>query len=359
MTESAPEPPVEASVAGAVGRPDRPDRPERRRILEVIAPKPAATLVLLRPTRGGLTVLLTRRHRQLRFGGDMYVFPGGRLDPDDADHAAAAVRETREETGIEVDPASLIPLTRWVTPPGLPSRFDARFFAAIVPAGTEVTANSDEVAEWRWLPPAHALEAVARGELEMWQPTVVTLQQLMGLETEDEIRTAYRPGRPVTPAVLEELDVGLMRITQPWAEGIEGRTEPGWLVGRRDWIVVNPSDPTGETADVILAGAKAAGARVVAVAVTDLEPRHHAGVEIYAAGMSLPVVAGRGAADLAPYPVTELDDGEAVPYGDVPMVARRVEGARPETVRFTGLGWSLPDREPPPPVRPAPPGAAP
>ena len=329
------------------------DRPERRRIPEVVAPKAAATLVLLRPTRTGFAVLLTRRHRQLRFGGDMYVFPGGRLDPEDADHAAAAVRETREETGIEVDRAGLIPLTRWVTPPGLPSRYDARFFAAIVPAGTDVSAPSDEVADWRWASPGDALEGVADGSLEMWQPTVVTLQQLSALPdaNPETIRAAFAPGRDRRDPVLDELDVGLIRVTQPWAEGIEARTEPGWLVGLREWLFVNPSDPTGETADVVVAAAKAADARVVAVAVTDLEPRHHAGVEVFAAGMALPVVAGHGAARLAPYPVAEVGDGDELPYGDIPLVVRPAPGGRPEAVRFAGLGWSLPDREPPLAVR--------
>jgi len=342
-------------VPPEVGRPDREsgggggaaDRPERRRTAEVVVPKPAATLVLLRPTRSGFAVLLTRRHRNLRFGGDMYVFPGGRVDPEDADHAAAAVRETREETGIEVDPERLIPLTRWVTPTGLPSRYDARFFAALVPAGTEVTAPSDEVAESRWLSPVEALAAVAEGWLEMWQPTVVTLQQLVGLRDAEAIRAAFAPGRDRREPILDELDVGLVRVTQPWAEGIEGRTEPGWVVGLRECVFVNPSDPTGETADAIVAAAKAADARVVAVAVTDLEPRHHAGVEVFAAGMALPVVAGPGAASLAPYPVAEVRDGDALPYGDIPIVVRAAPGGRPEAVRYGGLGWSLPDREPP------------
>jgi 8-oxo-dGTP pyrophosphatase MutT (NUDIX family) len=326
------------------------DRPERRRMPEVIPPKPAATLVLLRPGRAGFEVLLTRRSRQLRFGGDIHVFPGGRLDPDDADHVAAAVRETREETGIEVDPASLVPLTRWVTPPGLPLRYDTRFFAAIVPAATDVTAASDEVAEWRWLTPVNALTAVADGSLDMWLPTVVTLQQLAALEAPvdpEAIRLAFAPGRDGLDPVLDELDVGLIRVTQPWSEGIEGRTEPGWLVGLREWVFVNPSDPTGETADAVVAAARAADARLAAVAVTDLEPRHHAGVEVFAAGMALPVVAGRGMATLAPYPVTELGDGDVLPYGDVPLEVRSAPGGRPEAVRYSSLGWSLPDREPP------------
>jgi hypothetical protein len=112
-------------------------------------------------------------------------------------------------------------------------------------------------------------------------------------------------------------------------------------------VFVNPSDPTGETAGVVIAAAKAGGARVVAVAVTDLEPRHHAGVEVFAAGLALPVVAGPGAAALAPYPVTELGAGDEVPYGDLPLTVRPVAGGRPEAVRYASLGWSLPDREPP------------
>jgi len=277
----------------------------------------------------------------------MYVFPGGRLDAADADHAATAVRETREETGIDVDPASLIALTRWVTPPGLPSRYDARFFAAVVAPDTDVVAASDEIDDWRWLSPTDALDAVALGDLEMWQPTVVTLQQLVGLNDEREIRAAFRPGTSEGAPALRELDVGLIRIDQPWAAGIEGRSEPGWLVGERDWIVVNPADPTGQTSEAIFVAAKAAGARVVAVAISDLDPRHHAGVEMFAAAMALPVVAGPAAGRFAPYPLTELGDGEPVPYGDVPLVARHAQGGRPEAVRYAGLGWSLPDREPP------------
>jgi len=338
---------TDEQTPGVIGRPDRGDRPERRSGTPVVEPRPAATLVLLRPTRRGFAVLLTRRHRSMRFGGDMYVFPGGRLDATDADHAAAAVRETREETGIDVDPASLVSLSRWVTPPGLPSRYDARFFAAVVGPDTDVIAASDEVEDWRWLRPTDALEAVALGDLEMWQPTVVTLQQLIGLQDERQIRAAFRPGASDGTPELRELDVGLVRMDQPWAAGIEGRSEPGWLVGERDWIVVNPADPTGRTSDAIFAAAKAAGARVVAVAITDLAPRHHAGVEMFAAALALPVVAGPGAGRFAPYPLTELGDGEAVPYGDVTLVARFAQDGRPEGLRYAGLGWSLPDREPP------------
>jgi 8-oxo-dGTP pyrophosphatase MutT (NUDIX family) len=330
----------------------RPGRPERERGAPIVEPKPAATVVVLRPVDGGFEVLLTRRAAGMRFGADMYVFPGGRLDPGDADHRAAAVRETLEETGIELDRADLIPLTRWVTPPGLPSRFDARFFAALVTPGIDVVAASAEVADWRWLRPADALAAGSSGELGMWQPTVVTLQQLDGLADRAAIEAAFAadPGAVASSiATFEHVEGGLQRVGQPWAGGIAGRTQVGWLVGEREWVIVNPADPTGETTATMAARADAAGATLVGVAITDLLPSHHAGVEMLAAGLGLPVVAGRTASELAPYPVIELGDGDAVPFGDVPLTARAARSAspgnvvRPERLAYEGPAWRLPD----------------
>jgi hypothetical protein len=109
---------------------------------------------------------------------------------------------------------------------------------------------------------------------------------------------------------------------------------------------VNPADPTGISAEAILAEATRAGARVVAVAVTDLDPPSHAGVEMFAAGLALSVVAGVGTARTAPYPVTELRDGDEVPFGDVRLVAEG-SGQRPwgaERLRYIGLDWTVPPR---------------
>src|SRR4051812_37658288 len=50
---------------------------------------PAATVVLLRPSRDGLEALLTHRPPTMAFAADMHVFPGGRVDPDDGDAALA------------------------------------------------------------------------------------------------------------------------------------------------------------------------------------------------------------------------------------------------------------------------------
>ena len=53
-------------------------------------PRPAATVVLLRPGAAGLEVLLTHRPATMAFAAGAHVFPGGRVDPADADPALAA-----------------------------------------------------------------------------------------------------------------------------------------------------------------------------------------------------------------------------------------------------------------------------
>ncbi len=193
-----------------------------------VTPALAATVVLLRPGRTGLEVLLTRRPTSMAFAPDMHVFPGGRVDAADGDprlvarsvlspsDAAAglggdlppdvaiatyiaAIREVFEESGVlladtatthargkdaraismarsalvggDADLATiaaeldltlrtdlLVPLSRWVTPPILPRRFDARFFAAALPTGARVTFEGDEVAGHAWMTPAAALD---------------------------------------------------------------------------------------------------------------------------------------------------------------------------------------------------------
>jgi 8-oxo-dGTP pyrophosphatase MutT (NUDIX family) len=64
-------------------------------------PVPAAVLVPLvdRPT--GMTVLLTQRASQLARHAAQIAFPGGRVDDTDVDEASAALREAREEIGLE------------------------------------------------------------------------------------------------------------------------------------------------------------------------------------------------------------------------------------------------------------------
>ncbi|MGO8856788.1 MAG: NUDIX hydrolase [Steroidobacteraceae bacterium] len=61
---------------------------------------PAAVLVPLVEREGGLTVLLTQRATTLKDHAGQISFPGGRIEPDDADPWRAALREAHEEIGL-------------------------------------------------------------------------------------------------------------------------------------------------------------------------------------------------------------------------------------------------------------------
>ena len=92
----------------------------------------AAVLVPIVTHPAGLSVLFTLRTPHLSAHAGQVSFPGGRLEPGDADEAAAALRETAEEIGLRQDRIRLVgrldtyvtrtgfriyPLVGFVTPP--------------------------------------------------------------------------------------------------------------------------------------------------------------------------------------------------------------------------------------------------
>ena len=142
-------------------------------------PKDAATLILVRRDASAPRVLMGKRSGRHDFMPDKYVFPGGRVDPQDSRvvsytelapqedarlrfqarrvpraFALTAIREPFEETGLLIGREAEMPakapsgwqplydldiapclenlqfIGRAITPPYRPKRFDARFFMA-------------------------------------------------------------------------------------------------------------------------------------------------------------------------------------------------------------------------------------
>ncbi|HEY7952651.1 MAG TPA: NUDIX hydrolase, partial [Solirubrobacteraceae bacterium] len=173
----------------------------------------AATVILLRGGTQSLEVLLVKRTPQARFMGGVWVFPGGAVEhdegEDDSAHRAAAVRELREEAGVEIaDVAELVKFSRWITPAEVKTRFDTHFFLAPLPAGQEPRVDGEECVDLGWFTPAGALEAHASEEILLVFPTIKHLQQLIEFSSARELleHAAGRAVTPIQPRVVVEGD---------------------------------------------------------------------------------------------------------------------------------------------------------
>lgn len=113
-------------------------------LLPSAATVPAAVLVGLVPRAGGIQVLLTRRTDGLRNHAGQVAFPGGRVEPDDADACAAAIREANEEIGITS--AQLQPMG-WLDPLATVSGFTVLPLVAAVAVDYRPRPDPGEVAE--------------------------------------------------------------------------------------------------------------------------------------------------------------------------------------------------------------------
>jgi glyoxylase-like metal-dependent hydrolase (beta-lactamase superfamily II)/8-oxo-dGTP pyrophosphatase MutT (NUDIX family) len=331
------------------------------------------------------------------FAGGMHVFPGGRVDAGDAsaelasrsaigsDAAAirlggdlepdaalaahiAAVRELWEESGILLAETAaapaviaaaraalvdgtadlgaladrldlrlrtdlLMPLSRWVTPPAYPRRFDARFFAAVVPGDApEPTIASGEVVSLEWFRPTDALDAMADGRIGMWLPTSSTLQQLEHLADLADL-ARLMPGR-LGDVLVDEPAPDVVRIVMPAGGGVAGQPVCAYLVGQRRFVLVDPGDPTGPALERCLDIVVARGGEIAAIALTHADPDHHGGAEGLAERLAIPVLAGPGATRRLPYQIVEVGDGDVIHVGDVPLQVVGTQGPRPDHLCF-------------------------
>ena len=154
-------------------------------------PKPSSTVVPLRDGPRGPEVLLVQRQKRDGTPG-IWVFPGGKFEPEDGVVAGAserevvevarrtAARETHEEAGFRLDPADLGLIARWITPPISPRRFDTWFFAARVAPDVEVRVDGTEIRDHRWFLPEAAIACRNDHTLDIAPPTFVTLHWLLG-----------------------------------------------------------------------------------------------------------------------------------------------------------------------------------
>lgn len=161
----------------------------------------AATVVLLRERNGSLETLLLRRNAAVQFAGGLWVFPGGRIDA--ADFAAdandilaaakrAAIRETREETGLAIDDCALHYFAHWTTPDGDTKRYATWFFVTAIAGDNDVLVDGGEIETHLWIAPERALVAHRNGELHMMAPTYISLYELATCNSVQQVEAMYR-----------------------------------------------------------------------------------------------------------------------------------------------------------------------
>ena len=99
-----------------------------------------------------------------------------------------------ESERLLCDVAHLAYFSHWLTPEESSIRFDTRFYLALLPAGQNPLAISEEVTHSLWLTPERALKFCQEGSLPLIMPTFSSLRTLADFDSLGSLLAEYRLG---------------------------------------------------------------------------------------------------------------------------------------------------------------------
>ncbi|HUR68795.1 MAG TPA: NUDIX domain-containing protein, partial [Candidatus Thermoplasmatota archaeon] len=292
--------------------------------------RPSATTILWRKAPQ-LEVYLVERSMQTRFFPGYHAFPGGVLDPEDGEgndaRRRAAVRELAEEAGITVQPDSLTPAGRLVTPPFGPTRYDTSFFTVELPAGAEPKVDGKELVSGRWWRAEEALASFANGATPIPPPTLAYLHLFhqLGDAAKAAEKARDTDGRPHHERFRIEIHPGVYVLPLRAPTLPPATTQNCYFLDSDPILVVDPGSPYAEehvalfhTLDTMLVedaaahgrGSPAAAAadpgREILVLLTHHHPDHVGAVEAVQQRYGVRVLASQATKDALP---SHLVDG--------------------------------------------------
>jgi len=337
-------------------------------------PKDAAVVVLVRMGPRGLETFWLRRDRTMSFAAGFYAFPGGRVDASDAEIpiegagppdsrlVAAAARELFEETGVlaargrtpdpntlaearqavldgretfasvltrlglQIDALDFEPAGRWVTPPFMPVRFDARFFLVEVPPGTRAEVWPGEAAEGSWVRPTDALTLWQEGRALLHPPNRHALNVLSRVRrTIDAVAWLASPTAADTRIEFQR-GVRLVALRTPTL--LPATHTNAWILGTGELLIVDPgaSDPAEiERLTGHVRALAAEDCRPLAVVLTHHHLDHVGGAAAVSEQLGIPVWCHARTADRLPFrPDRLLSDGEELTLAGSPAMLWQV-----------------------------------
>lgn len=175
----------------------------------------AAASVLLGLDHGGLAYWVAAVRECFEEAGILLAVPpgGGALSLEDpeasrrfADHrralngGAASFAEVCRREGLRVPVDRIHYFAHWITPLGLPRRYDTRFFVAEAPPDQVPAHDAAETVADIWIRPSDALARHRAGVMELILPTVRNLQAIGRFPTAGALLDAAAAARDV-PAV--------------------------------------------------------------------------------------------------------------------------------------------------------------